>query len=156
METDWLHDLHSWHAHLAAGGLRFVVFPAYRPDLARDVAARLGLRFVDFRETVMAPLKWDAARLTLADLDDVIDVQGASGPGTVLMNVEALLSLKTAHERAAWFAAGLARPLPAPVLLPLVLYANELPPAAQARSHSFNAADLPEETLLDRLRSLAP
>jgi hypothetical protein len=121
----------------------------YRPELAAVIAERLGLGLCDFRAEVMAPRGWQAARLPLIALDQAI-AQRLDERGLVMQNVEALLATCPLERRKAWLAQFMADPWPAPVLLPLALFAADVAPSA-ARRIDLSAELLPQSNLLIRL-----
>lgn len=136
------------------GGAIAVVFPSYRPDLARQLAAILKAGFRDFRQSRMAPLGWDASKLPVSALDEAIAAEMASGRDIVFHNAEALLSLQGAESRQAWFKSVLSRPWPHRIALTLALYPRDLPPGETTRIAPLDAETLPAETILDRLSTL--
>lgn len=136
--------------HDRRGGF-LVLFSDYRPELAHGIARALGCAVADFRKEVMAPKGWQAGQLPLADIDAYVAEKSAAG-GVVVQNVEALLSTKSEAERSLWLAEFLTRDWPAPVLLPLFLFASAAPEGA-SRVVAVSAAETPEETLMMRLWS---
>ena len=153
-------DRADWGALIAArwfasarGTALAVGFPSYRPDLVRDMCHRLKARYCDFRQTRMSPLGWDAASLPLQSLDDTIEAEMACGADLVLQNAEALLSLALPDARRAWFRKALTTSWPRRLLLPVTLYAADLPPDREAQVVRLRPEELPEESLLDRLAS---
>ena len=128
-----------------------VVFPEYRPELVKALAHDLDLDYFDFRSEIMAPLGWQASTLELADLDRELGQRSEQG-GLVAQNVEALLSTKDRPSREAWLSDLLRRRYPAPVLVPVVLYADALA-AGRHRVCVLVPGDLPEPSPLMRLLS---
>lgn len=129
-------------------GPRFVILPGYRPDVVEELATVLGLEFVDFRALEMAPLGWQASKLPLFALYEVI---ANIGRGLVLHNAEALLSTKDRDERMRWFENFAATQWSHVVVLPLALYGEELPPGCP-HVVRLKAEDLPGENWLTRMR----
>lgn len=147
----WLERLSAWFETRPRQGALVLCLPAYRPDVVQDAANRLGLDLVDFRARYMAPLKWDASKLTIEDLNAAVEALLAGSKPVMLHNVEALLALKPAEVRKQWLADVLSRPLAGALVLPLFLYAAERPKLADDRCLVLDAAELPSESLLDRL-----
>lgn len=151
----WAESVVLWIAGLPEDRACAVVFPVYRPDLVRALARKSGGGLLDFREAIMAPLGWKAAELGVEALDDAILPAMAAKGSLVLQNAEALLSLAPAAQRQRWFEAAFARTWPARLILPLTLYAGDLPGAAANRVHTVQPSELPEESLLGRLAQLS-
>ncbi|MEZ5839571.1 MAG: hypothetical protein R3D02_03800 [Hyphomicrobiales bacterium] len=128
-----------------------VVLPDYRPELLHGIARAIGAEFVDFRAGVMAAHGMNAGKLPLSTIGDWL-ADETTRRSLVLQNVEALLSTKSAEERAAWCRGFLEAPLPRPAIIPLVLF-GAAAPEGHARVHRVAEADMPEETLLMRLWS---
>lgn len=150
---DWLTDLRSWiDRHGRSGGFALCL-PMYRPDLVAAAAADLDLVLVDFRRTHLARLGWRASGVPLDALTAAVEAEMAEGNGVVLQNAEALLSLHAEQQRRAWFAAALSRPWPRTLLLPVALFAADLPPL-EDRIHRLAPDAVPEESLLMRLSGL--
>ncbi len=126
-----------------------VCFPEYRPDLVVQMAHSLGLVHFDFRYELMRPLGWGAGSLQLEDLDRAI-AERAEESGVVVQNAEALLSTKAAGLRRRWLRDFLLAAWPNAAILPLTLYASEIP-RQQPRVVALDARALPEPTLLSRL-----
>ncbi|MBL8574224.1 MAG: hypothetical protein JNM13_11155 [Hyphomicrobiaceae bacterium] len=146
-ETTWLEPIHK--VMRAEGpGPRFVVLPTYRPDIVEQIAAILGLEFVDFRVLEMAPHGWQASRLPLFALYEVI---ANIGRGLVLHNAEALLATKDKTERVRWLENFAVAQWSWPVVVPLTLYADELP-AGSVHVARLRNEDLPAESWLLRMR----
>lgn len=146
---DWLSPVAATlDRHDRAGGF-LVVLPAYRPDLSRVMASALDLQFVDFRAEVMARAGTQAARLPLDELDAAARSPG-DAPGIVLHNAEALLACKPADARAAWFSALQERGCGPARIVPVTIFAHELPVRAP-RLVRLEPNDLPAESLLMRL-----
>lgn len=149
----WLERVSTWFETHRHHGTLALCFPDYRPDLVQDAARRLRLDLVDFRARYMAPLKWDAAKLTLDDLDAAIDELTSGGRAVMLHNVEALLALKPAEMRRQWLADVLSRTRPGTLVLPLFLYAHERPKQAEQKCLVLDTVELPAESFVDRLPS---
>jgi len=132
----------------ARGGFA-VCFPEYRPDLARELAYRLQLRFYDYREEQLRPHGPEAHQVSLSDLDEVLGALAEEG-GAVVLNVEALLAAKPEQERANWLARFLDAGWSRPLVLPLTLFAHELD-SASARVLRLAEGTLPEQSLVSRL-----
>jgi hypothetical protein len=153
--SSWLRRLCAWSENAPQAGVLALKLPAYRPDLLLRVCMRLSLEHVDFRARHMLPLGWEAAKMTTCDLDAVIAELADNNRKVMLSNVEALLSLIGPQERVAWFERAFSRSLRGRMILPLMLYASETPATADSRCYAFSPLELPEETLLDRVASLA-
>lgn len=151
----WLQQVLSWRDALPASCACAVVFPGYRPDLVSTLAAALEARFVDFRKSKMAPLGWQAANLTTDVLSASAREEMAFGRDVVLHNAEALLSLVPREEREAWFEITAREAWPHRLILPLTLYAHDLPPSMLDRVTELQVADLPSDGVLQRVGSLA-
>jgi hypothetical protein len=159
-----------WLAPVAAAlevqggnGAFLVLFDTYRPDLVRAMAHAFSMGFIDFRVQYMQPLGHGAGGLPLARINEVIaqshqesaglpglNGSGQKSKGIVLHNVEALLATRGRDKRIAWMAEFIEMPVPAPVLIPLAVFADE---AAQAhpRVVRIDTSGLPQEKLLFRL-----
>ena len=151
--SDWITNLRSWigrNGH--TGGFAFCL-PAYRPDMVAAAAAGLDLALLDFRKTHLAALGWGASSVPLEAMTAAVEAEMAGTKGLVLQNAEALLSLHTQPRRCAWLAATLSHAWPHTLLLPLVLYAADLPPLPD-RIYRLAPEAAPAETLLMRLSGL--
>ena len=130
------------------GGL-LLVFPEYRPDLAKAVAHQLGLRFCDFRDEEMSKLGIEAGSMPLESLNDKISLLSRE-EGVLLFNAEALLATKSSEERSAWMRELVGHDWPNPVLVPITLFAAEAG-GSTARVLCFDADELPEQGVISRL-----
>lgn len=148
-------DVDPWVApvleDLDRGGGLVVELPEYRPDLCRALAHQLGLGFFDFRREVMVVRGWEADRVALTALDEVLEDQARRG-GAVVHNVEALLACKPEPAGARWIESFLARKWEAPLILPLVVLTDSVP-AGHPGVLVIPAEELPEQSLLNRLVS---
>ncbi len=153
--ASWLQPVLAWRDALPASCACAVVFPGYRPDLVQTMASALETRLIDFRKQKMAPLGWQASNLAPHALTETALAEMAHGRDVMLHNAEAMLSLFTREVREAWFAEAAAQDWPQRLILPLTLFAHDLP--AQMIDHviELTAADLPSEGLLQRLAGLA-
>lgn len=151
----WLQPVLDWRDDLPASCACAVVFPSYRPDLVQTLAAALQARFVDFRKLKMAPLGWQAAHLAPEVLSATAREEMAHGRDLVLHNAEAMLSLVPAAEREAWFAHAATETWPHRLILPLTLFAHNLPFNMHGRTIELAAAELPPEGVLQRLAGFA-
>lgn len=129
------------------GGI-IVLFPEYRPDLAKSIAARLGLRFYDYRAEDLRRLGTGAYKVELRELDDVLERLSLEG-GAVVFNVEALLATKDSEERGRWLSSFLNDEWPGLLLIPMTLFSRELQ-ATTARVVHLEAEQLPEQSLISR------
>lgn len=152
---DWIEPIVQRWSVSVEGEAIALSLPAYRPDLLERLARRLDARFCDFRRSRLMPLGWDAASLPLHALDDAAVEEMSGGQPLVLHNCEALLSLMTSAARKAWFRHALCKTWPARLLLPVVLYSNDLPEEAAGRTVTLEPDDLPPDSLLDRLSGVA-
>lgn len=148
--TSWCQKVLDAAARFGTGSL-LVEFPAYRPDLVEAMAAALGCAHVDFRRERMAPMKFDAHRLELEEIE-VCALERSAGAGVVLHNAEALLAAKPAAERRDWLLRFLDVPRSNLVVLPLALFGKEL--ADHPRLIRLTPEDLPAESLLTQLTSM--
>ena len=126
-----------------------VVFPEYRPDLFVALAGQLGLQSFDYRAKVMSDHGWDADRLSLQDLDSTLADLAAKG-GTLVTNVEALLSTKNPHECADWISSFLDTDQEHTLLIPIVINASQVPDK-HPRVHWIPGDALAEQSFLNRL-----
>lgn len=147
---DWMETISAAVAAQGARGTFLVCFPAYRPELARALAERLDLEYLDFRAASLAPLGWRASALTLDALDQAIARR--SDRGMVLHNAEALLATKPAEERIAWLTGSVTRVQGALALVTLAVFDGEAP-AESERVCRLAPEDMPPEKLLVRLAS---
>jgi len=146
-EGHWLSGLQRHLATTAPAATAFVL-PAYRPDLVLAAAEMLGFVHVDFRKDYMRDGGGDPALQPLDLIERAIgDHAGAAG--LVLQNVEALLATRSATVRQVWLARFLGSPRPFPVLLPVVLFAADLPRTASVVT--IDAEAIPPDSLLMRL-----
>lgn len=152
--SPWLQRFKVWLETRQGGRAVAVCFPAYRPDLVADLAAALGLKLVDFRKMVMQPMGWNAGQLALSSLNETVNAAHAKGHGLVLHNAEALLAAHPAEQRRHWLAETLSHHWPQRLILPIALFAHELPQLPDA-IHHLDAMQLPQESLLFRLGSLS-
>lgn len=150
---DWLKPLREQLANPDDSRGLVACFPAYRPDLTLAMARGLGFVHLDFRKTVMAPHGVEAAKLPLCMLTDALLDGMDRGDGVVLHNAEALLACHPQERRAGWFSRILAPGWDKPFVIPVALYAAELP-RDNARVVRFLDSDLPGENLLAALAGL--
>lgn len=146
--TSWMEPISRSLAQADADRGFILVFPEYRPDLVRELASRLNLRFYDYRENHLRPLGPDAFGVQLDDLDKQLSTLEAEG-GAVVFNVEALLATKKAPERARWLSGFLEKKRGALLVLPLTLFGEDLAPES-AQVLQLEAETLPEQSLLSR------
>ncbi|MEN8176771.1 MAG: hypothetical protein ABFS23_13480, partial [Pseudomonadota bacterium] len=144
----WLLPVAEMLDRAPAFGGYVVVFPQYRPDLARELAHHLQLDFFNLREEVMRPRGQEAVAMSLAELDDIVTTRAASG-GFVLFNVESLLAVKSETEAKAWLDIFITHDWPQPVVLPVTLF-DDLVPDPHRRCCRLAAEDLPEQNLISR------
>ena len=146
---DWAHSItQTIRQHQSRGGF-VVIFPEYRPDQFLAMAANLGLANYDYRAEVMSGYGWNADQLTLDDLDNSLAEQAAD-KGTLISNVEALLSTKSADDRARWITRFLNRNWDHAVVIPIVINALQVP-IPHPRVHRVPENALPDQTLINRL-----
>ena len=150
--SDWMAPVERVLEAVAGRGGAIVWLPEYRPELLEAIAEHFGLTFRDFRRERMAPLGWQATRLELADLDAFLAEATRDGPALV-HNVEALLATRHARERVRWFTQFLARHRKHAVLIPVVLFGDEIP-ADDRRVARLDPAAVPPASLLLRLASM--
>lgn len=131
------------------GGL-LVIFPDYRPDLFTALAHGLGLSLFDYRDEVMSSLGWGADRLGLEELDATLHNRATEG-GTLVHNVEALLSTKSADETRRWMRRFLDTDWLNTLLVPIVVNADQVP-EAHPGVYRIRAESLEEQPFLNRLR----
>ncbi len=150
----WLARFMDWLAARPTGQAVAVCFPSYRPDLVTDLAMATGLKLLDFRQSVMRPMGWNAGQLPLSSLNETVNAIHAAGQGVVLHNAEALLAVNDAGSRRRWLAEAMDHAWPQRLILPMALFGHELPDKPAA-IHTLAAAELPAESLLTRLGSLS-
>jgi hypothetical protein len=146
----WCSPLLQAIATCGPGGY-IVTFPAYRPDLAEELARATGFAFVDFRKDRMAPLGLQAHTLDLTAID-AHAASAANRTGIVLHNAEALLATRAPDVRRAWLAAFVAAPRNDLAILPLALFGADI--GEHPRVVRLAPQDLPEETMLRQLASM--
>ncbi len=147
LETDWTEPV---AAAAAERKIVAAVFPEYRPDLARNLAHRLGYAFHDFRREVMQGYGWEAGALPLEQLTLEIQEHSRQG-GVVVFNVEALLAAKPDAERRAWLRTLAREPWPHPVVLCIVLFPQVVLETPGIATVELDRETLPQPTLLARL-----
>ena len=152
--SGWLVPVCDAIARCGAGEALAVRFPAYRPDLVAVLARRLGAAHVDFRQQRLVPLGWNASSVPLSALAETALGEMDEGRDVILHNAEALLALCAPAARRQWFADTMARSWPRRLILPVVLYAADLPDSAHDRIFDLEAGQLPPESLLDLLPNL--
>ena len=146
---DWTRPIDAMiRGHGSRGGF-VVVFPEYRPDQCLALAHTLDLPCFDFRQQVMSDHGWEADRLEFADLDAIL-TELATAQGGLVNNVESLLSTKDVDAGAQWLQQFLAAPWPRPLIIPIVIYTQGLPPG-HGRVHCVSDVDLPAQSFLNRL-----
>ncbi|HID82846.1 MAG TPA: hypothetical protein EYH06_06335 [Chromatiales bacterium] len=126
-----------------------LLMPQYRPDIGRSLAQYFELNFYDYRQEVMLPLGWDAARIPLNELDDCLFQEALEKP-LLAFNVEALITTKSEKLRRQWLYEFIHKPWPNKILLPLAIHQSDAP------DFSTNVCDLqeiplPEQNLINRL-----
>ncbi len=137
--------------HSAVDGERchLVLFAAYRPDLAREMAVATGLHYFDFRREVMSGYGKMAHAQPLHLLDEALYEQSLDH-GCLLMNTEALLATRPEQERRAWLESVLNQVYRNPLVLPLALFGDEAP-VGHARVIDLREQAMPEQSLVSRL-----
>ena len=146
---DWTQPIDAMiRGHASHGGF-VVVFPEYRPDQCLALAHALDLPCFDFRQQVMSAHGWEADRLEFADLNATLSGL-ATAQGGLVNNVESLLSTKEVGARRQWLKQFLSTSWARPLLIPITIYAQELPPGHE-RVHCISDVDLPEQSFLNRL-----
>jgi hypothetical protein len=146
----WLQPVADLIAERQRRGGILLALPDYRPDLARAVADGLGLSYFDVRAEILMPLGWDAAKVGVDELTEIL-AERADDTDILAHNVEALLSTKDEAARQGWIEQFLDRDWPHLVVVPLFLFIHEAP-AASPRMLHLAAEDLPPETLLGQFR----
>ncbi|MEA3274723.1 MAG: hypothetical protein U9Q81_05395 [Pseudomonadota bacterium] len=147
--TDWTDTVADFVAATGARGGLLLVFPEYRPDLAKAAAHRLGLRFFDYRAQEMSPLGTKAGSISLTSLDETLN-DLARGGGALAFNVEALLATKEPEERRDWIERFVRTDWPSLIVLPITLFAEDTN-ALTSRILRFQEEDLPDQGLISRL-----
>ena len=148
-QSDWIDPfIKTYHAYSEAGGFQ-ILFPDYRPDLAKMIASTLGLRFYDYRLEKMLEKGWEASSISLKEMTQTLINESKQG-GLVAHNVEALLATRSQQERQAWLYNFFKTDWPNPVILPLAIYQSEAP-CLQPRVCDLELEDIPEESFLMRL-----
>jgi hypothetical protein len=109
--------------HQSKGGFQ-VLFPSYRPDMARLLANHLDLRFYDFRQEKMQSLGWEAGNIELQEATAFL-YEESSKSGVLIHNMEPLLATKTEAERQQWLADFLDIGWANPVVLPITVYQGD-------------------------------
>lgn len=146
---DWVQPIAETIRNNESKGGFLVVFPEYRPDQFVALARHLGFKAFDYRSEVMSPLGWNADQLSLDDLDVTLSNQASEG-GTVINNVEALLSTKAVTECATWMGEFLRKNWAHPILLPIVVHAAQVP-MTHEHVHRIPDETLPEQSFINRL-----
>ena len=149
MADAWVNPIEQRMAQQQGLGGFIVIFPDYRPDLFRGLAAGLGLANFDFRAEVMSSRGWEADQLTLDELDTSLS-RCATESGTVVSNVEALLSTKSDEACTDWVKTFLTRDWRNPLLIPIIIH-SEFVPQPHPRVHALSREELPDQTLINRL-----
>ena len=148
-QPDWIEPIDDMiEGHDAQGGF-IVVFPEYRPDQCLALAQALDLQCFDYRQQVMSARGWEADQLGLDDLDATLD-ELARTRGSLVNNVEALLATKEIDAGARWLRKFLKTPWTRPLIIPIVIYTQELP-AGHARVHTIGVDELPAQSFMNRL-----
>ena len=148
-QSDWIQTIDDMiRDHGTRGGF-VVALPEYRPDQCQALAHALELQYFDFRQQVMAAHGWDADQLGFEDVDAALETLAAT-QGSLVNNVEALLATKEIDACARWLRQFLATPWERPLVVPIVIYTQELP-VAHPRVHTINDGELPTQTFLNRL-----
>ena len=99
MAASWLDRITDFLAASGPRGGLLLVFPEYRPDLAKAVAHRLGLRFLDFRAEEMSQLGIEAGSMPLQALNDKIALLSRE-EGLLVFNAEAKVTLASVTKAA--------------------------------------------------------
>lgn len=145
----WMEQVLVMISTLRGQGGALLALPDYRPDLAKAIAHKVGVRFYDFRAEAMAQQGHRAGAMSLVELDAVLGELAAEG-GAVVFNVEALLSTKSSEERGAWMEGFVGRNWQGLLLVPLTLYGHEAAAVTECVLR-LEAEDLPAQGLLSRL-----
>ncbi len=149
MTEDWLRPVIEALNGLAEGRCLVVDVPVYRPDLARQMAAALGLAFHDFREEYLKHQGAQAEQVAIEAMDAWLAACAGDEP-TLFHNAEALLACHGPERRAAWFASLARRDWPNRLVVPLYLFGPELDDDAPPKV-SLDYQALPEQGLVSRL-----
>ncbi len=150
--ADWLAPMDRALAEGGGCGGYLLSMPDYRPELLSEAAERYGLPCRDFRRERLMPRGRKAAAMPLAEIEEFI-AEAAAASGAVIHNAEALLATKSTAERRRWFRLFLARERPTAVIVPIVLFGEELP-SDPVRVVRIASGTLPPDTLLMRLVSM--
>lgn len=121
---EWLDKINDLYKQYDAKGAFQILFPEYRPDLSLMLANHLGVKFYDYRASVMLSEGWDAAQISLAAMTHSLFTE-AEKSGLVIHNCEALLCTKSEQERQQWLADFFSIDWPNPVILPLTIYQSD-------------------------------
>ncbi len=148
-QPEWQVPLTTCVADNGQQGGFLILMPEYRPDIALSMGHYLNLEFLDYRKEEMMPLGWDADGITLQSLNETIQSHSA-GKGVVVFNVEALLATKREAQRQQWINEFLQTSWPNPVLIPLVIYCDEVPQWSQ-RICDMQNMTFPDQGLVSRL-----
>ncbi len=152
---EWLDVIKAvYDEHRGQGAIQ-VLFPEYRPDLARAVAHSLGLGFYDYRKEKMLSEGWNAGNITLDEMTEtLLAVSADTGEnGLVIYNIEALLATKPEEQRQRWLADCLDQSRinwPKPVVLPLSIYHSDTIDR-NPRVCNLEFDEFPKESFLMRL-----
>lgn len=149
LEPDWMRPVREAWQELLPGRCLVVKVPVYRPDLARQMAASLGMVFRDFRAEYLKKQGNQAERVSLEALDRWV-VSCVEQASCLIHNAEALLACHAPEKRIAWFSSLARREWPNRWLLPLYLFGGELGGDAPA-SVALDYEKLPEQGLISRL-----
>lgn len=126
-----------------------LLMPQYRPDIGRSIAQHFELRFYDYRQEVMLPLGWDAANISLDELDDRLFQEAMEKP-LLAFNVEALITTKPEEQRRQWLYEFIHKPWSNKILLPLAIHQSDAPDSGTNVCDLQNTP-LPEQNLINRL-----
>jgi hypothetical protein len=152
---EWLDVIKmAYDEHQGQGAIQ-VLFPEYRPDLARAVAHCLGLGFYDYRKEKMLSESWNAGNITLDEMTETLLAESAdtSENGLLVYNIEALLATKPDEQRQQWLADCLDQSRidwPKPVVLPLAIYQLDTVDG-HPRVCNLEFDEFPRESFLMRL-----
>lgn len=126
-----------------------VLFPEYRPDLARNLAHRLGFNFHDFRREVMQGYGWQAGAIPLEQLTLELKERNRNH-GVVVFNTEALLAAKPESDRQRWLETLARQDWPHPLVLCVLLFPGIVRRTPGIAAVELDGMTLPEPTLLGR------
>ncbi len=145
----WLRIIKEHFERHGTKGAFQILFPEYRPDLARALAHYLEIEFYDYRKSSMLSRGWDAGKISLEEMTRTL-LQESEKSDLVIHNIEALLGTKEEAERKQWLTDFFSIKWPNTIILPLAIFQSDTP-EGHPRVCDIELVQLPRQSFLMQL-----